>query len=156
MRTFGLSIGILLLLHCSAATARSPEAEWDNRCEECHGDYAEFSRKYLWVVDGQLQGRHHIEDLDVFLRRHYLPAHQVEPINNMLAAEANSPARFKSECGSCHGELPAFLQESIWVRGDEITAMGAGVDAGEFLQTHQNLQAEDVRFYLKLFARVAR
>ena len=34
--------------------------------------------------------------------------------------------------------------------------MGVGKEAGEFMQTHQNLQPEDVQFYLKLFNRIAR
>ncbi len=146
----------LLLLASGESTARSPEKSWDNRCEQCHGDYAEFSRKYLWLVDGQLQGQHHIEDLQLFLERHYIPAHEVEAVRDLLASEANSTLRFANECGGCHGEAEAFVEEKLWVRGDEITAMGVGQEAGEFLETHQQLQPGDVEFYLKLFARIAR
>jgi len=154
VRAFGPALGVLLLVLQTGAAARAPEASWDNRCEECHGDYAEFSGKYLWVFDGQLQGRHHIDDLHLFLQNHYIPAHQVDAISKMLAAKANSPLRFASECGECHGEAEEFVAKSIWVRGEEITAMGVGMEAKEFLQTHQNLKPEDVEFYLKLFVRI--
>ena len=48
-------------------------AVWDNRCEECHGDPAQFSKKYLWDIEGHLQGQHHIKDLERYLRQHYVP-----------------------------------------------------------------------------------
>ena len=146
---------VLLLLVASGALARSPEKSWDNRCEQCHGDYAEFSRKYLWLVDGQLQGQHHIDDLQLFLEHHYIPPHEVAAVRDLLAAEANSPLRFERECGECHGEAAIFVEKSIWVRGGEITAMGVGGDAREFMQSHQDLSPEDIEFYLKLFLRIA-
>lgn len=154
MRIYALGLTLLLLV-ASAAAARSPEKSWDNRCEQCHGDYVEFSRKYLWLVDGQLQGQHHIDDLQLFLERHYIPAHEVDAVRDMMAAEANSPLRFDKECGECHGDAETFVEKSIWVRGEEITAMGVSLEAGEFMQTHQSLQPEDVEFYLKLFRRMA-
>ncbi len=153
MRLYTLGL-ILLLLVASGAAARSPEKSWDDRCEQCHGDYAEFSRKYLWLVDGQLQGQHHIDDLQIFLEKHYIPAHEVDAVRDLLASKANSLTRFTDECGSCHGDAETFIEKSIWVRGEEITAMGVGREAGEFMQTHQNLKPEDVEFYLKLFFRM--
>lgn len=153
LRVLGLGLVTLLLLQ-PEATARAPEASWDNRCEECHGDYAEFAGKYLWIFDGQLQGQHHIDNLPLFLQNHYIPPHQVDAISKMLAAKANSPRRFATECGKCHGEAAEFVAKSIWVRGEEMTAMGVGMEAKEFLQTHRDLKPEDVEFYLKLFARL--
>ena len=50
---------------------------WDNRCAECHGHSAEFSRKFLRVTDGQLQGSHHTRNLKLFMRNHYAPAGEV-------------------------------------------------------------------------------
>ena len=154
MRIYALGL-TLLLLAASGASARSPEKSWDNRCEQCHGDYAEFSRKYLWLVNGQLQGQHHIDNLQLFLEKHYIPSHEVDAVRDLLASEANSASRFSDECGECHGEPEAFVEKSIWVRGEEITAMGVGKEAGEFMQTHQYLKPEDVEFYLKLFNRIA-
>ncbi len=155
MRILNLSLALLLLTLQSEAMARKPEASWKNRCEQCHGEADEFARKYLWNVAGQLQGHHHIDDLHLFMKHHYIPAHEVEAVNNMLLSYANSPERFVSECGECHGQIETFVEESIWVRGESMTAMKTGMEVGEFLPTHQDLSEDDVAFYLKLFTRAA-
>ncbi len=109
---------LLLVLIPIEAGSRDAPAMWDSRCEECHGDPASFAGKYLWNIEGQLQGRHHIDDLSLFMRNHYVPDHEFEAIQNMLLAQANSPERFKAECGGCHGEVKEFVEQSIWVRGE--------------------------------------
>ena len=155
MLTRILRIGTLALA-LAPATAPAVDARsiWDNRCEYCHGDPAEFSGKYLWNVGGRLQGQHHIDDLHLFMRRHYLPEYMIEPVNAMLLADANSPLRFDTECGECHGSAAAFVEKSLWIRGDGITGMETGRELDEFLPTHRNLNPEDVEFYLKLLIRV--
>lgn len=156
MRISPVYIAILLLaLIPLEAGSRDALAIWDSRCEECHSDPDEFAGKYLWNIEGQLQGRHHIDDLSLFMRNHYIPDHEIESIHDMLLARANSPERFKVECGDCHGDAREFVEKSIWVRGSEITGMGTGKDVGEFLPTHRELRPEDVAFYQKLFARIA-
>jgi hypothetical protein len=146
---------LLLALIPIEAGSRDALAIWDSRCEECHGDPAEFAGKYLWNIEGQLQGRHHVDNLSLFMRNHYIPDHEIESIHSMLLARANSPLRFEAECGGCHGDASGFVEKSIWVRGKEITAMESGMDIGEFLPGHQGLQPEDISFYRKLFARIA-
>ena len=65
MRIYRLSITVILLaLIPIESGARDALAIWDSRCEECHGDPAEFAGKYLWDIGGQLQGQHHIDNLD--------------------------------------------------------------------------------------------
>jgi hypothetical protein len=156
MRISRVGIAILLLaLSPIEASARDAEAIWDSRCEECHGDPTRFARKYLWDIEGQLQGQHHIDNLRLFMGNHYIPAHEIEAIRNMLLAQANSPLRFKTQCGGCHGDVKEFVEKSIWVRGSEITGLDSGMDVGEFLPTHQELGAEDITYYQKLFARIA-
>ena len=151
-----LSIAILfLLLMPLKAEARDALAIWDSRCEECHGDNTRFARKYLWNIEGELQGQHHVDNLSLFMRQHYIPKHEIEAIRNMLLDKANSPLRFKGECGSCHGEVAEFVKKSIWVRGNEISGLESGKDIREFLPDHRDLQPEDVSFYLRLFARIA-
>lgn len=130
-------------------------AVWDNKCEECHGDPVRFSKKYLWNIDGLLQGQHHVEDLELYLRQHYVPAYAFESIQNLLMRSANSPLRFNSECSHCHGEITGFVKESIWVRGNSVTGLESGDDLRVFLPGHEGLQSVDVNFYLKLFARTA-
>jgi hypothetical protein len=142
MRIYRLSITVILLaLIPIESGARDALAIWDSRCEECHGDPAEFAGKYLWDIGGQLQGQHHIDNLDLFMRNHYTPDHEIETINEMLL--------------NCHGDAREFVEQSIWVRGNGITDMKTGADIDEFLPTHQDLQPEDIVFYRKLFARIA-
>ena len=146
---------LLLMLIPIEAGSRDALAIWDSRCEECHGDPDVFASKYLWDIDGQLQGQHHITNLNLFMGNHYIPDHEIDAIRNMLLSQANSPARFKTECSSCHGDVEEFIEKSLWVRRGGITGMESGMDLSDFLPTHQELQPEDVTFYRKLFARIA-
>jgi hypothetical protein len=155
MRSIGLSMGILLMLCVqSGAGAREIRAEWDNRCEECHGEADEFARKFLWAVDGQLQGQHHIDNLRLFMRNHYLPKHKIEAFYDMLLAQANDPARFKSECSACHNSAGEFVRRSIVIKAGELTGVESGISVREYLQTHRGLQQVDVEFYTRLLTRV--
>ncbi len=150
-----LGIGSLLLALIPVDTvAVDARSIWDNRFGYCHGDPAEFFGKYLWNVGDRLQRQHHIDDLQLFMRRHYLPEHMIEPITDMLLADANSPLRFDAECGECHGDAAAFVEKSLWIRGGGITGMGTGRELAEFLPNHRDLNPEDVEFYLKLLLRV--
>jgi hypothetical protein len=151
-----VSIAFLLLALIPIQTgARDGFTIWDSRCEECHGDPAVFAGKYLWDIEGQLQGQHHIDNLSLFMENHYIPDHEIEAIGDMLLSQANSPLRFKNECSSCHGDVNDFIEQSLWVSRGGITGMQTGMDLGDFLPTHQELQPEDVSFYQKLFARIA-
>jgi hypothetical protein len=155
MRSIGLSLGILLMLCVqSEAGAREIGAEWDNRCEECHSEADEFARKFLWAVDGQLQGQHHIDNLRLFMRNHYLPQHKIDAFYEMLLARANNPARFNSECSGCHNSAEEFVQRSIVIKAGELTGLESRISVGEFLQTHRDLQPDDVEFYTRLLTRV--
>lgn len=155
MRCIVLNLGILLMLFVqSGADARDIGAEWDNRCEECHGEADEFARKFLWAVDGQLQGQHHIDNLRLFMRNHYIPKHAIDAIHDMLLEKANNPARFKTECSSCHGSAEEFVRGSVVIKAGELTGLESGTSVRQFLQTHQGLQQIDVEFYTRLLARV--
>ena len=156
MLALKLSIAILFTLLMPLKTeGRNAEAIWDSRCEECHGDNARFARKYLWNIDGELQAQHHVDNLSLFMRQHYIPDHEIEAIRKMLLQQANSPLRFKDECGACHGEVTEFIKKSIWVRSNEITGLESGKDLKDFLPGHHKVQSKDVNFFLRLFARVA-
>ncbi|MGK0398225.1 MAG: hypothetical protein ACJA0I_000515 [Gammaproteobacteria bacterium] len=151
-----LSITILFLLLISLKTeGRNAEAIWDSRCEECHGDNTKFARRYLWNVGGELQAQHHVDNLSLFMRQHYIPNHEIETIRKMLLEQANSPLRFRDECSVCHGDVTEFVKKSIWVRGNEVTGRESGKDLREFLPGHQKLQPKEASFFLRLFARVA-
>ena len=151
-----VAILILPLMLISLETSsRDGPAIWDSRCEECHGDSAIFAGKYLWQIDGQLQGQHHVNNMDMFMRNHYIPAHEIDAINSLLLSQANRPARFAAECGECHGDINSFVEKSLWVGKESISGMESGGDVEDFLPDHRKLAPEDTRFYLKLFFRIA-
>jgi len=144
----------LIILLPPVASARDAYAAWDDRCEECHGDADEFSRRFLWSVDGQLQGQHHIDNLRQFMGNHYIPEHEIEAIYDLLLAQASTLARFTDECGSCHANAEAFVRQSIAIRVSGIVGVESGVPVLEFLQTHEDLQPADAEFYMRLITRV--
>jgi hypothetical protein len=146
----------LLLLFCvhTGASARDAYASWDNRCEECHGDADAFASKYLWVVGGKLQGRHHVDDLQLFMHNHYIPAHEVEKITEMLQAQANNMDRYVDECSSCHNGAEEFVRTSINTWGDEPSGVESGIPISEYLQSHQGLTKPGAEFFTGLIARV--
>ena len=146
---------LLSTLVAFAACARDGAAIWDSRCEECHGGSAGFSAKYLWNMDGQLQGQHHVSTMHKFLRNHYIPDHEIDAIHKLLLAQANTPARFADECSECHGDLQAFVQKSLWVGKGSISGTETGADMGEFLPGHRQLTQDDAEYFQKLFYRVA-
>jgi hypothetical protein len=155
MRRIGLNLGVLLMLCVQpGAGAREIGAEWDNRCEECHGEADQFARKFLWAVDGQLQGQHHIDNLRLFMRNHYLPKHKIDAFYDMLLAQANNPARFENECSSCHNSAEEFIRGSIVIKAGELAGLESRIPVSEFLQTHRDLQPDDVEFYTRLLTRV--
>jgi cytochrome c553 len=151
--TLSLVLASLVSAH-SVANARDAYASWDNRCEECHGDADEFARKYLWEVDGRLQGRHHVDDLHLFMPNHYTPPHEIEKMTAMLQAQANKMARFQDECGTCHGNAEDFVRASISTWGDGLTGVKTDLPIARYLQSHQQLDADGAEFFSRLIARV--
>lgn len=149
---------LVLLLLSTAAGARGIDlhALWDDRCAECHGHSGEFARKYLKVTGGLLQGRHHVLDLHSFLEHHYPPAGQVDAIYQMLLAQTTTPPRFRSECGSCHGNAADFLRTSLVLKNDELQIRQSGDSVQQFMQSHRGLTQDDIRFYMGLFTRLSR
>ena len=155
MRIVGQRLAILLMFFIQpGADAREIRAEWDSRCEECHGEADEFARKFLWAIDGQLLGQHHIDDLRLYMRHPYIPKHLIDEIYNMLLAQANSPARYKSECSSCHNSAEEFIKRALFIKVGELMGVESGTPVREFLKTHQGLQQTDVEFFTKLLTRV--
>ena len=146
---------LLALVTFNAGAARDGAAIWASRCDECHGGSAGFAAKYLWNMNGQLQGQHHSDTMGLFMKNHYIPDHEIAPILAMLLQQANNPARFAAECSECHGAVETFVEKSLWVGKGSISGTGTGSDLGEFLPTHRNLSQDDADYFQKLFYRVA-
>jgi len=128
---------------------------WDNRCAECHGHSADFSRQFLQISDGQLQGAHPTRDLKLFLRNHYSPDREVDAIYSMLLAQVTTAPRFKAECSNCHDSASQFIRNSIVLQHGELISRESGVSVREFMQTHRRLKQDDIEFFMNLLARVA-
>lgn len=133
--------------------AADPAASWNSRCDQCHGELDEFAGKYLWAINGQLQGRHHVEDLRRFMGNHYAPDHLIDDLQVLLAKHANTAARFEPECGNCHGRVEDFASASIEFRWRKVRGVKSGMALDEYLPTHQDLSAEDAEFFTRLLSR---
>jgi hypothetical protein len=150
-----LCLLVLCLAWSVACQARDGEAVWNSRCEECHSEVGEFAGKYLWYVDGQLQGQHHVVDLDLFLGNHYIPDHEIDIIHQLLTKHANSMQRYHSECAECHAAPGELLEQSLWVTTSGVRVIKSGQDIEEFLKTHLARGIEETAYYLQLFTRIA-
>jgi hypothetical protein len=128
---------------------------WDDRCAECHGHSGDFSRMFLRVSDGRLQGSHPTRNLKLFMRNHYAPVAEVEAIYNMLLAQVTTAPRFKSECSNCHGGAADFIRDSLVLRDGELAGRESTISVRQFMQTHRRLNQDDIEFFMDLLDRVA-
>ena len=129
---------------------------WDNRCAECHGHSADFSRQFLQVSsDGLLQGPHHTQNLKLFMRNHYAPAAEVDAIYSMLLAQVTTAPRFRAECSNCHDSASQFIRYSIVLQNGELAGRKSGISVIQFMQTHRRLEQDDIEFFMNLLTRVA-
>lgn len=129
---------------------------WDDRCLECHGHAGDFARKFLRASGDELQGRHHVHDLRRFLSNHYLANHEVDAVYDMLRAQSNRQARFKTECGGCHGVAANFVRDKLDLSQGVVYGRESSLPIRSFLEYHRQLPPDDVDFYVELLTRVAR
>jgi len=127
---------------------------WDDRCAACHGHAGDFSRRFLSVSSGELQGPHHVHDLRLFLHNHYLAGNEVDAVYNMLLVQANNQARFKGECASCHDTAAKFVRNSLEFRDGALYGRNSGRPVSRFLDHHMELDPDDVEFFINLLTRV--
>lgn len=160
-----LRTGIRVLFVMAAAVFASPATGgsavdlhwlWDDRCAMCHGHSGEFARKFLTVSGGQLQGRHHTDDLRQFMHNHYLAGNEVDAVYNMLLAQTSIPPRFRDECSACHGTAAIFVRNTLVLRDGILYGRDSAQAANDFLEHHRNLEPEDVNFFVQLLTRLAR
>ncbi len=150
----------LMFSHTVFATDKKPYKPdlhkfWDKHCSECHGHSAEFSRTFLKVVDGELQGPLHKDSFRLFLNNHYLVKNQQDAIYDMLLAENTTEPRYKNECSSCHKKAAEFVRESLSLRDGELYSIKLDSQVSEYLESHRDLKAEDIEFFMTLLTRVA-
>lgn len=150
-------IAVILLLACDPSGAAPVDARtaWGSRCEECHGEADKFAGKYLWAIDGQLQGRHHVSDLRLFMSNHYIPDHLLDIMQDMLKEGANTTQRFTDECSSCHGDVKDFVRKSVAFKWGKVRGLESGSAVSDFLPGHEGLQEEDAEFFARMLERFA-
>jgi hypothetical protein len=129
---------------------------WEDRCAGCHGHAGDFARKFLGVSNGELLGRHHVHDLRRFLHNHYLAGNEVNAVYAMLFGQANSQARFRNECSSCHENAARFVRDTLMLRDGVLYSRASGQPVRDVLDRHRNLKPGDVDFFAKTLMRVAR
>ena len=160
-RIYRVLIGCILLLctlgtTCLRATERIDlHALWDDRCAECHGHSADFARRFLQISNGRLQGRHHVDNLQLFISRHYsTPAHAAA-IYAMLQAQAATPPLFRQHCSRCHDSAASLVRSTAILRDGVLLSNHSGQPMHQFLSEHRNLSAQEIDFYHRLLTRIA-
>lgn len=154
--------GLLAIFFLGAGLALSGEAfcidlhrVWDDRCAPCHGHAAEFARRTLVVVDGQLLGRHPQRDLEQFLEHHYLVGHEIGPFHAMLLAQASTvEARFQAQCARCHQSAAALARTGLVWHRETLHGRKSGLPVALFLPGHVPLAAGEVVIFERLLSRV--
>lgn len=142
----------------AGAPARLPDlhAYWDDRCASCHGDAGPFARQTLRVDQGRLVGRHHVDDLDEFLRHHMPAAGLQAPVVAMLTAQVSTPPTFKAECGACHGAASGFARQSLLRRDGVLVGRSSGRPVTDMLRSHGGLAPEEIAPMAQTLERVHR
>jgi hypothetical protein len=147
-----LLTSVLAFALASAAAGEVAEVDlhgyWDKNCANCHGHAAAFARRFLTVKDDRLQGRHHVDNLKVFLGNHYLRRDLITPVTEMLKAQVTTAPRFRDECGRCHGTAAALARESLTLRDGVLVSRKNGRPTAEFLSGHARIKPADVPFFL--------
>lgn len=154
-------IGYILLLctlttTCLGASDRVDlHALWDDRCAECHGHSGDFARRFLQISDGRLQGRHHVDNLQLFISQHYSTAAQAAPIYAMLQAQTATPPLFRQHCSKCHDSAASLVRSTAILRDGVLLSRHSRQPMHQFLSSHRKLSVEEIDFYDRLLTRVA-
>ena len=130
---------------------KAPDAKkiWDKTCFTCHGDSDHIARNFLTVVDGKLQGPIHKETFITFLGNHYLSKTKADAVYAMLLSQATSKSRFEQECSSCHQNKAELVYKNLVLNNGILYSRKTGKPTYGFMETHEELKKEDVRFFMK-------
>ena len=156
-KTILTAISILLALTGAAISADDIDLHrlWDDRCFECHGHAAEFARRFLNVSQDELQGRHHVHSLRIFLSNHYLGESDVDAVYSMLFVQASSQARFRDKCSRCHDTAAKFVRETLEFEGGTLVGRESKQPVARLLESHKDIESEEIAFFAAVLTRVA-
>ncbi|MDP2368621.1 hypothetical protein [Rhodoferax sp.] len=149
---------MVLLVFASLSSAAPAEVDlhdyWDQRCSYCHGHSSEFARRFLRVDKGRLLGVHHRDDLDAFLRNHYLSEQLVAPVRAMLMAQLTTAPLFSEKCAACHGTAAAFARKSLGVVNGVLVGTASARKVVDYLASHGRLEPLEVPIMVDTLRRV--
>lgn len=152
-RAIGVGIIMLGLASLHAAHGFDLQAFWENRCKDCHGSVEAFARQRLSVVDGRLQGRHHVENLKRFMGQHEMGPEHVEGIYAMQLAQVSTGTVYQQKCAGCHKTEAEFARESLVMKDGVVTGRMTGRPVAEFLKRHGKLSAEEQPAVIEMLTR---
>jgi hypothetical protein len=129
---------------------------WDQRCGGCHGHAGEFARRYLKVDAGKLIGRHHTDNLRLFLGQHEMSGAIADEICAMLLAQASTPPVYQEKCRSCHQNAADLVCSSLVIEGGAVAGRESGRSLANFLPNHTRLTSEELSVLVETLTRVYR
>ena len=115
---------------------------WDQRCGGCHGHAGEFARRFLKVDAGKLIGRHHTDNLRLFLGQHEMSGALADEIYAMLLAQASTPPIYQKKCRSCHQNAAELARTSLTRIGGKVAVRQSSQTLADFLSNHGRLNPE--------------
>ena len=140
------------------AAAADTHLMWDRKCGGCHGHAGPFARKSLQVVDGELRGRHHQNDLQNFLQQHNggYTREDISAITAMLRVQATTPPLFQQKCAGCHSTAAQLVREQVISRDGDLYGRHSNRRIADFLNHHGSLAPDEVPGMLDTLARIDR
>jgi len=129
---------------------------WDQRCGGCHGHAGEFARRYLKVDAGKLIGRHHTDNLRLFLGQHEMSGAIADEIYAMLLAQTSTPPIYQEKCRGCHQNAAELARTSLTTVGGKIAGRQSGRTLEDFLSNHGRLNPEELSVLVESLTRVYR
>jgi hypothetical protein len=129
---------------------------WDQRCGGCHGHAGEFARRYLKVESGKLVGRHHTDNLRLFLGQHEMSGAIADEIYAMLLAQASTAPVYQEKCRSCHQNAAELARSSLVANGATVVGRQSGRPLADFLPSHARLTAGELSVLVESLTRVYR
>jgi hypothetical protein len=144
MRALATAGVMAWLLVAPSAFAVDLHHFWDQRCGGCHGHAGEFARRYLKVDAGRLIGRHHTDNLRLFLGQHEMSGAIADEIYAMLLAQASTPPIYQEKCRGCHQNAAELARTSLAVVGGKVAGRQSGRPLEDFLPGHARLKPDEL------------
>jgi hypothetical protein len=101
-------------------------------------------------------GRHHTDNLRLFLGQHEMSDAIADKIYAMLLAQTSTPPVYQEKCRSCHQNAADLVRSSLVIEGGTVTGRESGRSLANFLPNHARLTSEDLSVLVETLTRVYR